>query len=186
MGVIRKTLSISTLGLVSWRSKKEKLRRAEKALVAAEEELEREHAALAEADSRVSAALKRAKKAELEAIHEAEVATKETRRRKRHDKAAAAAAATAAKKPKSKRQSKRQDRKAAKARAARKERLRKDADEITRRARERIQEVEKSMGPRLETASEKARSAKDEAVERTHAMAGKVRERAEELAKDHR
>ncbi|QGG93769.1 hypothetical protein [Actinomarinicola tropica] len=182
MGLIRKTLSISTLGLVSWRSKKERIRRAEKALADAEADLEREHQAREAADGRLSEALKRAKKAELDAIQEAEAAGKERRRRKRHDKAAAAATMKAARKPKSRRAK----RKAEKARGRRTERLKKDADEITRRARQRIEEAEKALGPRLETASVKAKSAGADAVERTHAMAEKVRERAEELAKERR
>ena len=42
MGIIRKTASISTLGIVSFRSKKELLRRAEKDRLAAEAALSRE------------------------------------------------------------------------------------------------------------------------------------------------
>ena len=45
MGMIRKTLSVSTLGLISFRGKKERLERAERAQRNAEESLEREHVA---------------------------------------------------------------------------------------------------------------------------------------------
>jgi hypothetical protein len=76
MGIIRKTASIGTLGIVSFRSKKELLRRAEKGKRAAEAELEREQAARSEADKRVSAAEKRVQKAELAALHEAQAAAK--------------------------------------------------------------------------------------------------------------
>lgn len=186
MGLIRKTLSISTLGLVSWRSKKERIRRAEKALAEAESDLEREHAAREEADERLAAAVKRARKAELEAIHEAEAATKERRRRTRRDKAAAATATTAAKVPMSRRSRKKAKKKAAKAARSRSARLRKDADEMTRRARQRIEEAEKALGPRFDAATEKAKTASADAVERTQAMAEKVRERAGELAKERR
>ena len=43
MGLVRKTLSVGTLGVVSFRSKKEKLRRAERAREEAELALEAEH-----------------------------------------------------------------------------------------------------------------------------------------------
>ena len=48
MGLIRKTVSIGTLGIVPFRSKKEQLRRAEKAYREAEAELAGEQAARAE------------------------------------------------------------------------------------------------------------------------------------------
>ncbi|MEY2399465.1 MAG: hypothetical protein QOJ00_2639 [Actinomycetota bacterium] len=63
MGVIRKTASISTLGMINFRSKKEKLQRAERAL-------EAEHLARSVAESgfaRVEGELKRLTKAEAKA-----------------------------------------------------------------------------------------------------------------------
>lgn len=63
MGVIRKTASVGTLGLVNFRSKKEKLRRAESALDA-------EHLARSVAESgfaRVESELRRLSKAEVKA-----------------------------------------------------------------------------------------------------------------------
>ena len=45
MGMIRKTMSIGTLGLVSWRSKAEKLEIAEYVLAQAQSRTEAEHAA---------------------------------------------------------------------------------------------------------------------------------------------
>jgi hypothetical protein len=83
VGLIRKTVSISTLGIVPFRSKKERLRRAEKARDAATEELAAVQAARAAADVRVSAAEKRANQAELLALHEAKAANR--RRRRRHE-----------------------------------------------------------------------------------------------------
>lgn len=80
MGLIRKTVSISTLGIVPFRSKKERLRRAESAYRKATDELETEQQARVEADRRVSAAEKRARLAELTAIHEARAAAKAKRR----------------------------------------------------------------------------------------------------------
>jgi hypothetical protein len=76
MGIIRKTVSISTLGIVPFRSRKELLKRAEKDRRAAEAELQREQAARLEADQRVTAAERRVRRAELVALHEGKVATK--------------------------------------------------------------------------------------------------------------
>lgn len=74
MGVIRKTLSISTLGIVNFRSKKEQLRRAEKAHRAARAELEGEQAARSAADKRIAAAEKRTRQAEMLALQQAKKA----------------------------------------------------------------------------------------------------------------
>lgn len=63
MGMIRKTLSVTTLGLVSFRSTKEQLQRAERACFGAERALEREHAARVSAESRVTAAERRLERA---------------------------------------------------------------------------------------------------------------------------
>ena len=52
MGLMRKTLSVGTIGLISFRSKKERLQRAERAKRDAEESLEREHVARVAAERR--------------------------------------------------------------------------------------------------------------------------------------
>ncbi len=86
MGVIRKTLSISTLGIVDFRSKKEQLRRAEKAHREARAELAGEQAARSAADQRIAAAEKRARQAELLALQQskkADVAKGKRRDRRR-------------------------------------------------------------------------------------------------------
>jgi hypothetical protein len=83
MGMIRKTASISTLGLISFRSKKERLRRAEAAHREAADDLAAEQAARAAADKRVAEAERRTRQAELAALHEAKVA--ERRGRKHHE-----------------------------------------------------------------------------------------------------
>lgn len=85
MGLIRKTASISTLGLISFRSKKERLRRAEGAHADATRELLAEQAARVAADERVQAAEKRARQAELLALHEAKSAARNSRTR-RHER----------------------------------------------------------------------------------------------------
>jgi hypothetical protein len=83
MGVIRKTLSISTFGIVNWRSKKERLRRAEADLeiTSKKEQLLKER--LLEAERRAEAA-------------EAEALRTEKRSSRRKAKAANAARAAAA------------------------------------------------------------------------------------------
>jgi hypothetical protein len=84
MGLVRKTFSVGTLGLVSFRSKKEKLRRAEGARNDAELALEEEHHAREHAEVRVAAAEKRVKHATAEAARTAHKLEKEkTKRRKR-------------------------------------------------------------------------------------------------------
>ena len=92
MGVIRKTLSISTLGIVDFRSKKEQLRRAEKAHRTARAELAGEQAARSAADKRIAAAEKRARQAELLALQQskkADVARGKRKDRRRERRAAA-------------------------------------------------------------------------------------------------
>jgi hypothetical protein len=67
MGLIRKTLSVGTLGLVSFRGKKERLRRAERSQREAEVSLQTEHSARVAAEGRISRAEKRVKQASAEA-----------------------------------------------------------------------------------------------------------------------
>lgn len=88
MGVIRKTLSISTLGIVDFRSKKEQLRRAEKAHRAARAELAGEQAARTAADKRITAAEKRTHQAELLALQQAKKAEAAKGKRRARRKAA--------------------------------------------------------------------------------------------------
>jgi len=71
MGMIRKTLSVSTLGLVSFRSTKEQLQRAERARLGAERALERERAGRLAAETRISAAERRLERASDAAHHAA-------------------------------------------------------------------------------------------------------------------
>jgi hypothetical protein len=83
MGLIRKTVSVGTLGVVPFRSKKEKLRRAERARLEAEDALEREHSAREEAEVRIAAAEKRVKNAIAEASRTAHRLEKVKRHRRR-------------------------------------------------------------------------------------------------------
>jgi len=81
MGLIRKTLSVGTLGIVSFRSKKEKLRRAERSQHDAEVALEHEHAARLSAEVRTIAAEKRVRRAKADAEHASRKNGKRKRRR---------------------------------------------------------------------------------------------------------
>lgn len=89
MGVIRKAASISTLGLINFRSKKELVKRAEKERDAAQTDLERAKLARSALDEQVSATEKRARKAELAALQQAKANEKQkgSRRKRRKDKA---------------------------------------------------------------------------------------------------
>src|SRR3954464_5317711 len=84
VGMIRKTLSVSTLGLVSFRSKKERLARADRQRRKAEQELDREHTSRLLAESRIAVAEHRLKRA----TDEAERASKQLERSKRNDRRA--------------------------------------------------------------------------------------------------
>ena len=82
MGLVRKTLSVATLGAVSFRSKKEKLRRAERALRDAEGDLARERSTRETAERRIGAAEERVKHATAQASHAATRLEKVKRKQK--------------------------------------------------------------------------------------------------------
>ena len=87
MGAIRKTMSVATIGLVPFRSKKERLQRAEKASELAELELRKEQEARAEADRRVALADERVRAAESVLVREAK-SLRSRRRRARTEREA--------------------------------------------------------------------------------------------------
>ena len=89
MGMVRKTLSIGTLGLVSFRSKKELLARAEASRDDAEAALAREQAAREVAEEQVAAAGKRVKRADKQALKATRAAEKAAaKKRKRREQRA--------------------------------------------------------------------------------------------------
>ena len=166
MGIIRKTASIGTLGIISFRSKKELLRRAEKGKRSAEAELEREQTARFEADQRVTAAEKRVQKAELTALHEAQVAAKAKskvkggrRRRGKRDKGA-------------------MDRLSDLVSAAQPV-VEEQAKEAGRRARKAAKASRKASRKAADTATEVAQGIKDDIVDLTSTAADKIKDRAE-------
>lgn len=80
MGLIRKTLSISTLGIVNWKSKKEKLAEANAELELYRSDLEQatqKHSLLRD---RLTDAEKRAEEAELQALRDAKSARRKGRK----------------------------------------------------------------------------------------------------------
>ena len=183
MGVIRKTVSITTLGIVPFRSKKEQLRRAEKAHRIAEAELAGEQAARAEVDKRLAKAEKRAQQAELLALQQAKKADvaqgqrKERRRRaRRHAKQAIedmVASATPVVEERAKELSRR-GRKAA-AKAAKKAEA---AAEDARKAAKKQSRKAKESGRR---AKKKVLDLTDDAVALGSDLADQARSKAEEL-----
>lgn len=86
MGLIRKTLSVGTFGVVSFRSKKERLRRAERSQRDAEVSLDEEHAARLAAEGRVSGSGKREKRATAQAAHAGRRYERSNRRSRRRRK----------------------------------------------------------------------------------------------------
>lgn len=89
MGLIRKTASISTLGLIKFRSKKELLRKAEKERRAAESEVAAMQRARQAVDARLVESEKRARRAELQALQQAKRADGAKGGRRARRKAAA-------------------------------------------------------------------------------------------------
>lgn len=199
MGVIRKTVSISTLGIVPFRSRKELLKRAEKDRKAAEAELDREQAARLEADRRVAAAEKRVQRAELVALHETKVAAKakakgkgKGRRRGRRARRTALERfgdLVEGAQPVVEEQAKavgRRARRAAKASRHAAQRAQREASRGGRRARARMQELEATMAPHVEAAAGKAQALREDLTERAQAAAAQVKEKASELVDEKR
>lgn len=86
MGLIRKTLSVGTLGRVAFHSKNERLRRAERSQSRAEAELGAEHTARKGAEARITAAEQRLKHASAKAETAARRLEESKRRNRRHAK----------------------------------------------------------------------------------------------------
>jgi hypothetical protein len=152
MGLVRKTASIATLGLVSFRSKKEQLRRAQAAHRDAAAALDRERRARSEADDRVVVAEKRAVDAELQALQAAKRLTrakgeaKLSRRERRRARAATAVEVAG-------RQSRRARKRAAKAAAEAKvrgRRARKRAERLAAQARDAAEQGVSEVRGRVE------------------------------------
>ncbi len=195
MGLIRKTASVATLGIIPFRSKKEKLRRAEKAHREAEAELLGEQAARAESDKRLAAAEKRARNAELLALQQAKKADiARGKRRDRRRKARAHArdaiddlvgSTTPVVEERAKELSRRGRKaaaKAAKRAEAAAEEARKQAKKQGRRARKKMVDLTDAAAPKIESLRDDAVARGNEAIARGTELAGQARARATELA----
>lgn len=192
MGIIRKTLSISTLGIVSFRSNKELLRRAEKARRQAEAELDREQTARSEADRRVADAERRVRLADLAALREAKSAAKGSGARRSRRKSSQLAAAkgmldelvTAAQPvvADTADAAGRRARKAGKAARKAAAQAQNEAGRRGRRARKRMRDMEAALAPRIEATKDRAEAIKDDVVDRTSSVVADLRDRADDLA----
>lgn len=193
MGIIRKTVSIGTLGIVPFRSKRELLRRAERDQRAASAELDRLQVARATVDQRLTAAEKRLRAAEEKARREAAAAAarkRTSRRARRHaNRSGTERRATdvladlvAAAQPVAQDQAKAVGRRARKAAAraqAAAERAQDEAKKTGRRARARAREAQRAVAPHVEATRDRALSFRDDLVERASAATIDLREKAE-------
>lgn len=93
MGLIRKTLSVTTLGLVGWKSKKELLRETEADLAATRAELEETSALRAALQDRLGTTERKLGAAELDALGAAKKARRAERRRQQRERVEARLAA---------------------------------------------------------------------------------------------
>jgi hypothetical protein len=186
--LIRKTVSISTLGIVDFRSKKERIRRAEKAYQSAQAELIGEQTARAAADKRIAAAEKRARQAELLALQQAKKADDVRGRRRKRRQAAvghtieALESFVAANAPVAEEKAKELGRRGRKAAAKAAKRAEAAAEEARKQARKQGRRAKKAATPKIEQAAERLGALKDEAVERGSDLADQARKKAADLA----
>lgn len=138
MGVIRKTLSVTTLGLVGWKSKGEQLAETEAELAVARAELEETSALRSALEQRLGSVEKELEGAEHDAASGAKAARREERRRQRRARLDAAAREAEARAEKARRQAeaKAEEAKARFEKSTRK--ARKTAERAARDARGRL------------------------------------------------
>lgn len=193
MGIIRKTVSIGTLGIVPFRSKRELVRRAERDRRAASVELGRLQIARATVDERLTAAERRLRAAEATAQREAAAAAAGKRPSRRARRRASRSGAdrsptevlvdlVAATQPVAQDQAKAVGRRARKAAARAQvaaERAQHEAKKTGRRARARARDAQRAVAPHVEATRDRAVSFRDDLVERASAAAIDLREKAE-------
>lgn len=138
MGLIRKTLSITTLGLVGWKSKKELLAETEAELASTRRELEETSGVRHVLEERLGSVEKQLAGAELDAIHDAKAARRDERRKQRRARMEAAAHEAEARAEKARKQAE-----------ARAEEARARLEKTTRRARKRARKTAKDARKRL-------------------------------------
>lgn len=130
MGIIRKTLSVTTLGVVGWKSKQDRLAETEADLAAARADLEQTSAMRAALQERLESIEHKLRGSELDQLHSAKSARKDERRRMRRELAEAKAA-----------QARRQAEVRAEEARARLERTSKSARQAAERARRRAEHL---------------------------------------------
>lgn len=209
MGLIRKTLSISTLGLVSWRSKKELLAEAEAELAQTRADLERTSTVERLLREKLDDAEHRATAAELTALRDARRARRRgarTERAKFPRRKRLTAAAGSAIKPmvglardtaerivtdaepviddaadKARASSRRARKKLAKRAKKTEKRARKKAEQLEAKARARAEKLEAKARDRAERLRDDASDAVVDLRERAEDAADTVSERAKDL-----
>lgn len=148
MGIIRKTLSVTTLGLVGWKSKNDLLAETEADLAAARADLEQTSALRAALQERLHTVEHELKGTELDALKGAKEARKDERRRMRREKAEAQAA-----------------------------RARKQAEAKAEEARARLHKTSKSARKAAKQARKKAEHLADDARHQVDDVASTVRKK---------
>ena len=181
MGLIRKTTSIATLGIVPFRSRKELLRKAEAAHQAAVADLEREHKLREAADQRVSHAEKRRVAAELEALAAAKKTAKakdarDKAKRKRRHRGPSTTEQVKTEAGKLGRRAKAEARRAAHAAEV-------EARKAAKATKAKVEEVRATAEPYAERGIERARELGQEAVEVAGTTLTEVRDKARDKTK---
>lgn len=149
MGLIRKTLSITTLGLVGWKSKKDLLAETEAELASTRRELEETSGLRQALEERLGSVEKQLAGAELDAIHDAKAARRDERRKQRRARIEAAAHEAEARADKARKHAEARAEKARKQAEARAEEARARLEKTTRRARKKASKTAKDARKRL-------------------------------------
>lgn len=160
MGVIRKTLSITTLGLVGWKSKKELLAETEAELASTRSDLEQTSALRSTLQDRLDAMEQRLSATELESIHDAKAARRDEKRRFRRRRLEAVG-------------------KDAEARASKAREL---AERRAAKARKQAEARAEEARARFEGASKSARKAAKRARKRAEHLADDARSSVDDVA----
>jgi hypothetical protein len=183
MGLIRKTTSIATLGIVPFRSRKELLRRAERAHRTALTELDHEKELREQADRRVTDAERRREVAELQALAAAErsakAKAKATKAKRRHRRETAEQVRAEAGKlgRRARAEAKRAAQKAEEETRRTAKEARKAAKSAKVKTKAAAHDVRAAVEPQLEKGLDRARELGHDAVEATGSVVTEVREK---------
>ena len=151
MGLIRKTLSVTTLGLVGWKSKKELLRETEADLAATRAELEETSALRAALEDRLGTTERKLSAAEVEAVGAAKKARRAERRRQQRERLEAKLGSVT-------HEAEARAEKARKQAEARAHETRAKLEKTTRKARKQAEKTAKEARKRAEHLADEARA----------------------------